>query len=583
MSSGTDKLTDSNILQVAAGQVESELRASHLQAELNKALHKISFLETEHGHLRECLRSAQETLLSRNGAVQNLQTQLKEERAKYIRFFDANSKYEINEETAASAQVATEQHDAEVAELKQQLDAIKAKSVDLETNNMSLYDSFKSLKNQLAQTRQEYTEFQQEHHKMVDSLKQSRDFIKQSYTEYKVESETKIRSAQTQYEQSIRVLEDKLMQAQANARTQIEALNKRNNEAQIQHTELLEQILQENEQGAQAMMTRHQDEIHQAERNLLQKEKDYNELMDKLQAANQQVWELQEKTSQAMDRENSLDEQVRSLLEKLSTQQQDLASLQNQVSVLFQERNSLATRLEQMQAELVAANNRQKCINDVISDQNEEVERLNSVNLQLAKGYREKEKKALELEERLQEAQDQLQGKELDIQRAAADNSELRGNQQRLQTQIGEQAARIADLEEKIRAQADHSENKDKQFRFYSENINRSKRDLREQGYRLIQELKLNRQTSPLSEFLKVTNREVSRVEVQLKRTPTSSADRSRLEQCLTDLVEQRDFLKESLEKSSQDIDAKIRRLSEIIGGENLAMTPPPPPATETY
>lgn len=550
--------------------------------ELNKAIHKIEFLEMAQEHLRDCLKSAQETLASRNDILQTFQRQLKEERQKYIQLFEANSSFEKG---AGAVDEGTQQRLAQqelvVLELNEQVRALKAKNGDLESNNLALYESYKAAKTQFESLRAEYNQLQTESEEMIRHLKANCNSLQQSVNDQRGEIESRAFDVQAQYEDRLRALENENSGLLNQLQTEVQGLQNRLQSMQDDHEAQVAHILSEADQQVKAMMADHQAQLADLEKMLFDQEKDNEGLSVRLQESEQELKYIREEANESLAEKTALLGQVEGLQEKCTAQQEEMASLQNQLSVVFHERNSMTARFEQTQEDLRAANQRQKFINDVMADQTQEIDRLNSVNLQMAKAYREKEKEILVLQERLQDGHVRVQEFELRLRQLEHENHVLRTTQAANQAQYIEQGERYNEMQAKFKAMNEQTENRERQYRFYLENLNRSKRDLREQGMRFIQELRAAKQMSPLHDFLKVTQREVSRVEIQLKRTPTVSSDRSRLEQCLTELIEQRDFLAESLEKTTQDIDKKIARLSEIIGGDTMAMTPPPPPSLE--
>lgn len=133
-------------------------------------------------------------------------------------------------------------------------------------------------------------------------------------------------------------------------------------------------------------------------------------------------------------------------------------------------------------------------------------------------------------------------------------------------------------LDQQKEQQLDLSRRREAQMAEYANLVNRSKQEIRLQAERLMIEMQSMKSLNPLHDYLQVTQREISRVEASLMKTPTISPDRSRLEQCLSELVEQRDYLRGLAQKSSREFDSRLARLKKISQGEALVMTPPPPP-----
>ena len=83
---------------------------------------------------------------------------------------------------------------------------------------------------------------------------------------------------------------------------------------------------------------------------------------------------------------------------------------------------------------------------------------------------------------------------------------------------------------------------------------------------------------NPTADLLKITEYELGRVEIEMKKTPTSSPTRRILEENFEDLIQQRNFLRNVREASEQEAQAKLSRLQGILTDERLDEIPPPPP-----
>jgi chromosome segregation ATPase len=116
------------------------------------------------------------------------------------------------------------------------------------------------------------------------------------------------------------------------------------------------------------------------------------------------------------------------------------------------------------------------------------------------------------------------------------------------------------------------------QLRIYSNNLNKEKTDIEKMGKQLVQEIRLLSATHPLKDYLAATEFELSKIELQLKTTPTLSADRIKLEECLLQLIEQRDFLKTVLAGAQKQFERQANGLEKLLSRDVLSPVPPPPP-----
>lgn len=122
---------------------------------------------------------------------------------------------------------------------------------------------------------------------------------------------------------------------------------------------------------------------------------------------------------------------------------------------------------------------------------------------------------------------------------------------------------------------------REKQLKNYAISLANEKDALRAKFEAFVREVNALRHMNPLQDYLEVTEREISRIEKQLAKTPTISNDRPRLEKCFHDLVDQRDFLKQAVQKSSSELDRRLNTVAASgftsLSG-SMTITPPLPP-----
>ncbi len=142
-------------------------------------------------------------------------------------------------------------------------------------------------------------------------------------------------------------------------------------------------------------------------------------------------------------------------------------------------------------------------------------------------------------------------------------------------TQLKTQLARTSELSTQVGMRENH-------LRIYANNLNKEKTDVQKIGKQLAQEIRLLSATHPLKDYLAATEFELSKIELQLKTTPTLSADRVKLEECVAQLIEQRDFLKTVLAGSQKQFDRQASGLEKMLSRGLLTPVPPPPPTRKT-
>ena len=132
--------------------------------------------------------------------------------------------------------------------------------------------------------------------------------------------------------------------------------------------------------------------------------------------------------------------------------------------------------------------------------------------------------------------------------------------------------------ERQIAAREKQASIREMQLKQYANSITEQKTEFVRQTKILADEVGTASKMHPLKDYLKMTEFELSRVEVQLKLTPTISSDRAKLESYFEKMVEQRDFLTKVVAESEKKFAEQAQKLLELIRSPKMAATPPPPP-----
>lgn len=331
--------------------------------------------------------------------------------------------------------------------------------------------------------------------------------------------------------------------------------------------------------------------VEQSERVLLEEQlKKVSEQLDESQSKAREAWELAKKS------EASLAEKSRFLAEKIT----EIGRLNRTNSELQRQREAALDRESQQRARYEAR------IEDTRTELGRRLSELTVENRNLSESYAKQVEGHKKEMEQLQargiesaRAADQFAtGAREEIRSLKQELAKLRGDlsemaamkKMRDEAQAERESMRQLLLSKEGRIQAEEAElvrlredisSRESQLKSYAEGLNKMKSEVREQANRLYQEIQMAKTVNPLSDYLKLTEREIVRVELQLKKTPTISPDRARLEECLTELVEQREFLRSSWHRSQADLESKLHRMAVIAGADALVMAPPPPPPTE--
>jgi chromosome segregation ATPase len=118
----------------------------------------------------------------------------------------------------------------------------------------------------------------------------------------------------------------------------------------------------------------------------------------------------------------------------------------------------------------------------------------------------------------------------------------------------------------------------EKRLENYLGNLNAQKIQLKQLAAHLAEEVEAARTIHPLKDYLSLTEFEIAKLELQLKKTPTSSPERPQLEECITQLSHQKEFLKSIISDSVQKLEEQALTIRQISQDPNLAPIPPSPP-----
>lgn len=174
-----------------------------------------------------------------------------------------------------------------------------------------------------------------------------------------------------------------------------------------------------------------------------------------------------------------------------------------------------------------------------------------------------------------------------DVSMFKTQNEEFRLKAEELKILLDKQKEELAQIEtaesllEKQRHQVEIIEQQERRLAAYASSLNRKKQDIAREVEYLLKEYRAAEVAHPLKDYLEFTESELSRTELQLRKTPTVSVDRSRLEKNLQELIQQREFLQSVIKNRNGDLDKRIERLVILLEKSRTELVPPPPPKVE--
>lgn len=388
---------------------------------------------------------------------------------------------------------------------------------------------------------------------------------------------------------------------------------------QIKH---LENLVQQRETQGQSLHA----EVQSLRESLQQREADYRELfhnseksgqeqkalVEKLEAQcaqNQEVLATKEQTLKAMQ---ALIQAAQTDIQKLEKSVMDLTEqkalnsrLLDQVETLEKDLKEaqvagqyipqLSSRIQELSAEILSlqmANQKEAQLASELQSKNIEMAAVidskeHEIEKMAATMTTAIEDKNRELQQMTMKMKDwenvkmDLALKEKELEYNRKETLSIENDRQMLQSEVQILQQKIQDISVTTASSQEELEKVERQARqlqFYSENLNQEKALVTQAAKQLVHELNLAKQNNPLRDYYLATQRELSKVEIQLKKTPTISYERGYLENYLTSLVEQRDFLKSVIENSQRQVDKQTQSLMRIVQSERMLPIPPSPP-----
>ena len=218
---------------------------------------------------------------------------------------------------------------------------------------------------------------------------------------------------------------------------------------------------------------------------------------------------------------------------------------------------------------------------------------LNALRSQLQSQTALREAAAAQVEQRLQEIAllKEASAKQLTLiaelsevgQRQQRELTEAQAERDNLRRILDSTGARSESERQDLESLGVQLRQREAQLRQYANNISREKAEVIRCATQLAEEIHSARTLNPLKDYLSLTEFELSRIELQLKKTPTVSLDRPRLEACLSQMHEQREFLKSAIAKSKRQLDEQAASLLKIARGQKVGAIPPLPPNSRDF
>ncbi len=262
-------------------------------------------------------------------------------------------------------------------------------------------------------------------------------------------------------------------------------------------------------------------------------------------------------------------ESERKLKEENEKARGDLQALRTTSEAYKDEIERLKQENMRVSQDLTRESEEKKSLRRRILEQKDELEKSFEESRQrLKESLKSLQAKVDEKDNRIGELEASLEQKIMEI------NRENEGKMEEIESAKKEIEKGLMELEQKKKAFAE----KDLRLRSYCKSLDQQKTELKKQYLVLHSEIQNLRAMNPLREYLVVTDREVSRLQILLAKTPQFSEERGRLEDEVSRLIKQRDSLRDMVTSADREMERRALRLMTLVQSEELVDCPPLPP-----
>ncbi len=228
----------------------------------------------------------------------------------------------------------------------------------------------------------------------------------------------------------------------------------------------------------------------------------------------------------------------------------------------FSERNHYQTEINSLKNEI-------KVLNDSLKQNQDQFEKSKIYFEDVVNQLESKISKLKEIISELNKSQDAL----------SATVNQITNEKNELQIKVDEQMELLSKEKESHSVIRTQLSQREKQFSQFVLTQNQDKSKYQRIVSQLAREIQQAITLHPLNDYLSVTEKEISRLELELKITPTLSGNRKSLENSIGMLIEQRDHMKLLISKSENYLLSKTSSLERILNSGLLTETPPMPPS----
>jgi chromosome segregation ATPase len=572
--------------------------------EKQRKIDELLILEKENVQLKTDIKKNEadfrQQVMKRNFEINTLKSKLQEAESNTIAFTEEKRSLEFQidelnqqiEEHSSREEVLS----TEISESLENVDRLENKIMALEDEKQSLRDEVKTLEVELSSERDRIEKFRRELQNERDE-NLSRKLQETEFTEREQEwSDTKelfeskiadlkleIASRDEEIEKKQRLIDDGINERKR-WMTQSEDLKQKLMDLQQSYDEARQELKDFDEKSESF-----KEEIRVLKEQITQKDNAIETLKDR----------FEQKSANFESNKKQLEDKVNWLKSELAKKEKqfsiEVESKNKTIESIKREQDKIATVAKERQDRIANYETKEMEYIKLLEKRESQVEQERQSRMEFQENFRVIEERDGKLQAEIAQLTDdkktlshQLERvtQELDVTKVSMTDgqkkfSSLIEEKRRLEEKIDTDTKMIEEvklLQQENEQLKEEMEEREDQLNHYSRWVDSQKEGLQKHVLRLAQEIKTSTAMNPMRAYLKMTEKEITKVEIAMGKTQAFGAQRAQLEEQFEALIKQRDEIKELLEHSQAEAEKQAKKVMNFLKSSEFVPVPPLPP-----
>ncbi len=572
--------------------------------EKQRKIDELLIVEKEKNQLKADMKKNEadfrQQVMKRNFEINNLKSKLQEVESQSVSFTEEKRNLELQiEELVHQIDEYSSKEDAlnsEISESVSTNDRLESKIMSLEDDKESLRDEVKTLEIELTTERDRIEKFRRE----LQAQREENLSRKLQETEF-TEREQEWSDTKDLFESKIGDLKQEI----ASKEEEIEKKQKLVEEGIVERKRWMAQ----NEDLKQKLMDLQQsyDEARQEVKNFEEKT---DSLKEEIRVLKEQIAQKDSSIATLKDRfeqkSTHFDTTKKQLEDKINWLKSELAKKEKEYTLEIESKNKTieAVKREQDKIATIAQERQDRIANyetkemeyiKLLEKREAQVEEERQSRMEFQENYRVVEERDEKLQAELEQLIEDKKTLTHQLERATQELDVTKVSMTEGQSRFSSLIEEKRRLEEKIEADAtmieevkllkqendqlkEEMEEREEQLNHYSRWVDSQKEGLQKHVVRLAQEIKTSTAMNPMRAYLKMTEKEISKIEIAMGKAQAFGAQRAQLEEQFEALIKQRDEIKELLEHSQAEAEKQAKKVMNFLKSSEFVPVPPLPP-----